>query len=509
MKKSFFLLVLSFFFIIVAKTQTPDWALETTRKFHFPEGEFLIGFQSEKNVNKENPQDLLNRIEGYAKEQLIEYIQVKVKGEATQEMSEVNGKVQSRFVSIYSSSSNLEVTGLKIEKSYDPKTKMGYAIAYARKADLAGYYKGIIDAGLTNAAQKIEEAKNALNSKDIQRSIKVCFEAGNILPSIEQAQRVIIAIKSGNLSESDIQNERAAKQRTSIDDIVREAQRSSNNTVDEASFFIARGLKLQTGKLEMPVMLMNFTYEDTKMGSDLSRRLNQYLSSKLVSEAGYVIGAENTDEFFGYVLNGTYWKEVNEIKVISTLKDNIGKIVATAEAFVPLTWFQSTGVNYLPENFDEAYSKMKALDRNEIVKGDLNVEVWTNKGRENLIFSENDLLKFYVKANKECYLTFIYHLADGNSVLLFDNYRITEDMVNKTVEIPYDFECAEPFGVETLQVNAQTIQFPKIETISKDGYYYITGNLNEVLSNTRGFKNKSDKDIQRAEKRLMFTTMKK
>ncbi len=150
--------------------------------------------------------------------------------------------------------------------------------------NLENKFTGWVDVELSSKG--IEEAKNALNGNDIQQSLKVCFEASNILPEIEQSQKILLAIKATALTENDIQNERTAKNRTLIGDIVRQAQRSSGNTVDEASFFIARGLKLQTGKMDKPVLLANFTYQDTKMGSEFSRRLNQALASKLVSEAG-------------------------------------------------------------------------------------------------------------------------------------------------------------------------------------------------------------------------------
>lgn len=509
MKNSILFLAFMCLNSIVLKAQTPEWADDAKRKFLYPEKEFLIGFSSEKNTNKEDSQNLLKRLEGYAKGQLIEYVRVTVQSETTQDVTEVNDNIQKTFKSMYSASSTLELTGLKVETSYDTKTKIGYAIAYARKSDLFSYYKGLVESGLTKAAQKLEEAKNALNGKDVQGSLKACLEAGNILPEVEQAQRVILAIKAANITDADIQNERTAKQRTSIEDLVRQAQRNSGNTVDEACFFIARGLKLQKSNLDKPLLLSNFTYQDTKMSSELSRRLSQSLASKLVGEAGYKVATESATGTPSYVLTGTFWKEESEVKLIGTLKDIDGKIIATAEAFVPLTWFQTSGIKFMPENFEEAYSKMRVFGRNEVVKGDLNVEVWTNKGDDNLLYIEGEKLKFFVRANKECYLRFIYHLADGQSVLLLDNYYIAENMVNKVVEIPFEFECSEPYGVETLQANAQTLEFPKLATTTTDGYEFINEDLKEVLLNTRGFKKTTPSVAQKAEKRLMFTTMKK
>ena len=494
---------------LVSMAQTPDWADEATRKLRFSENEFLVGFASEKNTNKEEPQVLLNRIENYAKGQLIEYVQVKVQSEAVQEVKENNDNIQKSYRSMYSASSNLELTGLKVDKVYDPKTKTGYAIAYAKKNELFGYYKGLVESALIRVVQKIDEAKSALAKNDVQHSLKACLEASNILPEVEQSQKVLLALRVGNTGDVDMQNQRTAMQRTAIEDLVRQAQRSNGNTVDEASFFIARGLKLQTGSLDKPIILSNFTYQDTKMGSELSRRLSQSLTLKLVGEGGYRVETESAAGVKSFVLSGTFWKETNEIKLIATLKDLSGKIVATAEAFIPNSYFEANKISYLPENFEQAYSKMRLFSINEVLKGDLNVEVWTNKGDDNLLYTEGDKLKFFVRTNKECYLRFIYHLADGQSVLLLDNYYIAENMTNKVVEIPFEFECSEPFGVETLQANAQTVEFPKLGTTRTDGYDFINDDLKEVLLNTRGFKKVISNEVQKAEKRLIFTTMKK
>ncbi len=509
MKKIILLLTLFGSFSTLIKAQTPDWASDSIRKFRYPERDYLVGYASEKNTSKEDPQILLGRIEGYAKGQLIEYIRVTVQSESTSEVTEVNDNIQKKFRSIYSTSSNLELTGLKVEKSYDPKTKIGYVVVSARKIELFGYYKSIVESGLTKSSQKIEEAKAALKNNDSQHALKACLEASNLLPEVEQAQKVLLTIKAGNTTDADVQNERTAKQRSAIEDIIRQAQRSSGNTIDEASFFIARGLKLQTGNLTNSVLLSNFTYQDTKMGSELSRRLNQSLASKLVSEGGFSIQTEAKSDVKNYILIGTFWKEANEVKLIATLKDLSGKIVATAEAFIPNSWFESNKVNYMPENFAEAHTKMRVFGMNEIIKGDLNLEVLTNKGDDNLLYTEGEKLKFFVRVNKECYLRFIYHTADGQKVLLLDNYYIAENMVNKMIELPYEFECSEPFGIETLQANAQTTEFPQLSVSKTDGVDFINETLDQVLINTRSFKKASAKEPIRTEQRLVFTTLKK
>jgi hypothetical protein len=68
------------------------------------------------------------------------------------------------------------------------------------------------------------------------------------------------------------------------------------------------------------------------------------------------------------------------------------------------------------------------------------------------------------------------------------------------------FECAPPFGVEALQVIAQTDKLPPLFTEERDGYFFITDDVSEILKNVRGFKRNNDEKLF-AEKRLVITTI--
>lgn len=490
-----------------ATAQPPNWAEANVRRMMYDDKEYLVGFASEPNQSKENPAEIIKRVENYAKAQVVEYIQVTVKSETSREVTETTKTFMENFNSMYSSSSTLNLTGLKIETAYDQKGKTGYAMAVAKRSELLGYYKELVNSNLTEAEIKLKSAQESMKSGKGEQALKLSLEAIAKIPEIEQAQTVVIALLRGDASDNETQVTRLTKVKSDIENVMREVQLSGGNSIDDISFFLARGIKMQTGEVNIPVSLTNFTYQDTKIGSELSNRLIQSLASKLVTNGFQVVPAGPKTE--GYILTGTYWKEPSDLKLIATLKKTDGSLVATSEAYLPMTWVEGSGVKYLPENFEEAFSRMRVFNRDEVVKGDLNVEIWTNKGEENLVYTEGEKLKFYVRSNKECYIRLIYHLADNQSVLLMDNYYVAAHMANKVIELPDEFECAEPFGVETLQVNAQTEPFAALRTRDIDGYQFIDESLNDILIGTRGMKKVSTKPVDRAEKRVIFTTMKR
>lgn len=485
--------------------QAPNWTNAGYRKTQYNDNIYITGYASQINTNKANSTELLQQLEVYAKGQMAEFILVAIKSEATLKVNDDGQNVEQSFASVKHSQTNIQLSNIKVETYYNPKDKVAHVFTYAKRADLINYYSGIIDKNLTESERKTTLANNLLNN-DTEQALKHGLETLTLVSEIEQAQTIIMALKRDGF-DANIQMDRLIAIKNTVDNVMRKAQSGSANDLDGACNFIARALKLKTNQLNSPVVISNFTYNDTRAASELSNRISQSLTPRLVNIAGYNVTqmGNNTNAF---ILTGTYWTTSTEIKLIATLKNPDGNIIATTEAMLPFNWVKQNNISYLPENFEDAFSRMKIFEKNEIIKGDLNVEVWTNKGDQALVYYQGEKLKFYLRANKECYLRFIYHLADNQSVLLLDNYYVAAHMANKVIEIPDEFECAEPFGVETLQVNAQTGPFDALNTKNIQGYMFIDETLENVIIGTRGFK-KTNTNIDKAEKRLVFTTLKK
>lgn len=186
---------------LVAAAQSPDWSDAKTRKLRFSDIEYIVGFASESNSQKENPADLLARLESYAKGQLVEYIQVTVRSETELRVTETNNKFQQNYKSMNSSSSNLSLTGLKVETAYDQKAKIGYAIAYAKRSELLSYYQSIVVNSLQNAEVKIKSAQQAMKSGNGEQALKLSLEAISMVNPVEQAQSVIFALRRGSATD--------------------------------------------------------------------------------------------------------------------------------------------------------------------------------------------------------------------------------------------------------------------------------------------------------------------
>lgn len=494
------------------QAQQPSWIKPEFRKKSYPVSEYLIGFASEKNVSKQDENSLLIKLEAYAKSQLSESVIVSINSMSELTSTEEKGKFQDYFKKNCTSSTSMNIAGIKIENYYDKKESTAYVLVYVKKETLLELYKNTIDLKVKTLAQKIESAEKYASSNDNQNALKNYVECYPIFREIEEAQGIYLALKAQFTDENVLKIKETSDYKIKVDKGIKSLQKNANSTIDDACFFLVNELSLQTGKRNESVRLTNISYKDTKMGSEFSRKFSSVFEQKLISTGGYNITTEavvpGTDGSGNkFIITGTYWEEVENIKVIAIMRNSELKAVASAEAYIPQAWFKNNNISFVPENFKEAYSNMKAFTKDEVKGGDLIVDVWTNKGNENIIYTKGDKMKLFVRANKECYLRFVYHLADGSKALLLDNYYISSDKVNMVYELPYEFECSEPFGIETLQLNAQTDQFQSLTVKKQDGYDFIQDNLTEVLVKTRGMKRVDNKVNMKAEKRIIVTTM--
>jgi hypothetical protein len=205
-----------------------------------------------------------------------------------------------------------------------------------------------------------------------------------------------------------------------------------------------------------------------------------------------------------YAVKGSYWDTQDRIHInIYVCEIITGVKKASIEYEFDRSLIDETFAPIQPKNFEKAKEDQEIFTTDEIQSGGLMLDVYTNKGQDDIIFTEGEKMKIYVKTNMPCYIQLIYHLNDTSRILFLNNEFLDVDLVNKMYELPFSFVCREPFGVETLQVNAREAPFPKIKTYTKNGLIYIDENLSSILNKSREPGN----NIMQAEKRITITTM--
>ena len=488
--------------------QPPDWIEFDQRQELYPSDEYFTGFSMNKKEKGESEMELFEKLKLSATDELVSTVQVTIESMNTQLVTEADNKLSKTYKSATTSFSKLDLTGLKTETWYDKKKKTGYVLVYVSKQELIDYYLQRLKILESNIAGKIEAAKQFVKMNDEESALKAYYECMPLFREAESAYSVVTLLRA-SMEHID----KIMKYENEVSSGIARISRSDQLSLTEVCNFMAYGLKMQTGDFfKEPIRLGSLTFEDTKMSSPFSRRFLNAFQKELIEENEYNVSLEATKPGNSppiYLMSGTYWKDGKDLKIVIILRNTVtGKPIASTQGLLPIKWLEDRNISYKPENFGEAAENMKLFKKNEITNGGMQLDMWTNKGNDSPIFVEGDILKIYIRTNNECYLRIIDYLADGSKALLVNNMYIGSDKVNKVIELPFIFRCAPPFGVEVLQANAQTKEFPPLRTKTEQGYNFIVGDLKGILNNTRGFVRVTNEDLK-AEKRIVVTTMAK
>ncbi|MFQ5653001.1 MAG: DUF4384 domain-containing protein [bacterium] len=505
--------------------QTPDWVKKQGKSFRHPDHAYLTGFGMATLTRRENQVECQEMAANHARSNLIQKIRVTIRSAVASRVEERDTKLSEYFSTTTQTTASLEIEGLELETFYDKKKKLCYAFAYVGRERLARFYGDKADGFRKEIRAHLAAGKWYEEGGQRTKALDEYLACYPLFRQLEEAQAVLSSSQSdltATIAELDAQVSTDEVSRNQVREAVERLVEKPLASPDDVAWYLAYCL---SGQLETPdqgVLVTPFTYQDTRMGSPFSRFFMQVMENKIVEVARWQAVQQATTfepktrnmtrEFAQasgatHVLTGTYWEQPKKVRFLATLRRVAdSKVMASAVAVVDSTILRQPNLTIRPRNFSQAFSDRKAFNTDEVIGGGLHLEVWTNKGVENLLYTEGERMQVYVRVNMPCYIRFIYHLADGYRTLLLDNYYIDGSKVNKVYLIPEEFECSAPFGAEVLQVFARSEKFDSIETRNVDGHDILAQDLQRFLTKTRGFK-KAKRDGLQAESRLVITTM--
>jgi len=485
--------------------QTPQWTIFEGRNVIYPQQKYYVGFAERRLAKNERVDEVTAALKNDALTLLTESIEVTIQSETAHHSLESGNTFEESFKVSSTTSSNLTLSGIKYETFHDRKTDKAFALAFVNKDDLKSYYTVLLNMELDKLEGLVNKATKSQSDGRREEALMGWYSCMPVLASAEETFALITLLKANSEMDNRLNNFREA-----INSGFSNLKHATDLDMAEAAAFIADGIKQQIHGQDIPVILSNFTYHDTRMASPFSRQLNTLLEEKLTTRhfRVFVDGSQPESARGLLVLKGSYWDEAEKLKLIAIVKDSkTSETLAGIDVYTDKKQLESQNIDFLPQNFQQAMADQKAFRQDEVVGGGLLLECWTNKGNDSPIFVSGETMKLFFRVNQPTWVRLIYYLADGSKTLLYNKYYIDESKVNQAVEIPGEFVCAPPFGAETLQVLAQTEAFGDLTTQNTDGYEYITDDTKTIITKTRGMMRKSVTDLK-AEKRIVITTMK-
>jgi hypothetical protein len=321
---------------------------------------------------------------------------------------------------------------------------------------------------------------------------------------------------------------------------------TSSASMEQLAQTLAKGLKSEKAKGKQ-IRLDYFTLDETQMGSVFSSNLYTALATEL-GKNGMAV-RENPNDLNKqrtlapkdqWVVCGVFTEQKGQILVHAALYDiSQKKNIATAKGGIATVFLTKAGISWKPQQFENAQRTRNLIVDDddapqpepkpapdpapapkptpeptpspEASTGDFKLDVMTSKGFGHQIFNEGERMQIAVRSKRPCFLRLVYHAADGQKVLLLENEPMKTSEEGNYITVPQEFECAAPFGIETLQLFACTEIFPPLRTHKDGGFIFIDDEIASINTKTRSFKPVSGnaKGLLRAEVRIQVTTLAK
>ncbi len=491
---------------LVLSALGPSWVETYGADTPYPSGTYLTGFAM-VNKNEPHSQEIAKEV---ALADLAGKIRTTVQSELIHIAKESTSGGDSSSVSLITRNSVNISIGRSDYLLYDD-LKNSYALAYVLKSDLedtyaneaASYWRIITDA--------LSSHESLVGAKKTDLALKQLYNALNAFSNLYDRWTLIRAINGAESEQgffrylpgaSNLADLRNAESEAA--GLIEELTDRIDSSIYEAVRKIAVIMKIQGvtgGRIQVPPIL----FEATSFSSEFGRYASELLESELIESLPPGNGQT--------VFRSQYWEEEGLIRIIVFASSLAGEKFGRAEVLVPRTSVDSRSLH--PQGYDDAMAALREFAEGALSDGGLNIDVWTNKGRDEdaLVFTDGEIVQLYFRVNQPAFLQITYRLATGELVLLEKSFYIGSDRVNRTVPLPYELEVQPPFGIENLIVTAFSIEPPQGNTTPKtiDGELYeVFSTVKDVVAGSRGLgrsHNSGNELIRTGEAMLTMTMM--
>ena len=502
-------LLISLFLITAVFAKQPDWVENNGFSQKHPESQYIVGFGLATGA------DVAERklsAEQYAKTDLSSRFLTKIQSELMTTESETARDYDSQIKSTITSQTNLTLIGLKTE-FYEDK-KITYALAILKIAPALQNYQNHLNGLSKEINGYLENADKLEKDGDLKTALSLYRKTFPLFIELGETQAILNILRGKDpFKELESVYQQSSISQSEVESRIQKLIRSDIQSLSSASISLAEQLAEQAPDRKIALLVFPFTFQETDFCSEFSAwfldEISRELTNKFTVLSDNAPGANKAAR-----LTGNYRVDGEKCRIQAVVTDSrTGEKIAASAVVLDKSIIEDRGIALMPRNFEQAMADGKVFFAKDIVSGKLSLEAWTNKGKRNLLFKEDDESTLLVRVNKPCYLQALYHLADGMRVLMYNNMYIDISKVNHVVSMPDTFVVCAPFGVERWQIFAGTEKFPSVPVKGKtiDGEYYdniLAEDLEKFTVNTRGLKKKKSKP-EMAEKTITITTLRR
>lgn len=528
------LLLLALASASLARAEEPDWVGQHGVSRAFPRSQYVTGYAVASGG------DRLARAREAATADLARKITVRIESRVDDVSIERDGDHSYKVAAVTRSSTDVQLTDLGFERPYEKRGKV-HVLAWIDRRAAAREQRAARDRALARLVACVEVAESHASSAGKQAALDA-FE-GCRIPIAEALQHDAIASAlasglpagpdpmgqiggpaEGQLgSKAGSQLERRAAGYSDriadfgalvaasarLDTRIATLRGRPARDLSDATDSMARSLTRQGVSSLHRIAVSHFSYGATNLSSGFGRQVGLDLQRALANQDHPVAsrGGRPGRRPADLAVRGAYLEEGDEIRLSAIVREAAtGRLVASAEARLPRAAVPAQ-LGIAPANLEQVLREQRVLREGEQLSSGLQVEIWTDKGRGGVLYTEGEELRLYVRVNREAWVRLLYVLPNGAKVPIDQGYHVDAAHVNKVVAYPDSFAVVPPFGIEMIHATAFTAAPPPLAVVRRmiDGQRYdvVAGGLRAVVR-TRGIYRQQN--VALAEDVLTVTT---
>lgn len=210
-KRVLFAALLFLLFLPKVQSQSePTWVESDMRAIAYPQSEFYTGFVSGNVQPNESTTSAIQRLKKEAMSEAAASVKVKVrnttssllKSVSTQSNGSFNEQIRKSFESATTTSTEMELPGMKTESYQNPSTRVIYAFAYVRKADLVNYFDKQVTVNIAKLEAKLQTVEQLMDLGQKIQARKAAESGLELLTNIDAAQKMLTVVDPNASAES-------------------------------------------------------------------------------------------------------------------------------------------------------------------------------------------------------------------------------------------------------------------------------------------------------------------
>ena len=511
------------YFLIISTVIIPTVHADITSDLQaYPSSEYLVGVSEGPGA----VETLMDQAEDQLSKKIFDKIRYVI-NENEDDWLAYN-RVREHYSTVIQSSVKSKLKGIR---EYYPSTAPdAYVIVYVKRATLQQIYTDEAADLRQEINDLLHKAQVIENAGDLSDAAKIYLRTYRLYEALKEAELIQLGAAyttprgafsklsdaAGGVAKADLMMSHK-EVATKVEKI---APQTIINITDVARV-TAYQFQQQSSDWETKVKTEELTYDSFNVVSPSSTFFLQALTDELkwhrsLPMRGFqplreVHKAQSQDALLQFF--GGYWADGDKITLRTTLRDSTtGEFKAAAVVRFSESQRRDKDIALKPGNLEQFGQDWKLFNPVEevqpveeelqtaetsptevppeesivnpkvFVHDGLTVEIATDRGTGPVVYTEGETMTVFARADQEIYIRLIYILADGKRTLLLDNYHVSPEMANQSLEIG-KFVCTPPFGAEQLHVYAKREPFPDLapgQTYEEGGYVYLTP--------TRGFQ---------------------